>query len=192
MDETRWRRVEGLYHAALEFAPAQREAFLATACADDLELRREIESLLSHNDSRQKLFAKPAWADESGLTDATDSTDEPLEKVPDKIGAYWIRNRLGEGGMGTVYLAEQSEPFRREVALKVIRPGMGSKSVVTRFKSERRTLALMDHPYIAQVYDAGTSNQGVPYFAMELVDGVSSRSTANRSNWPFTNGLGFS
>ncbi|MHC4092833.1 MAG: serine/threonine protein kinase, partial [Planctomycetota bacterium] len=88
-----------------------------------------------------------------------------------RIGAYRILRKLGEGGMGEVYLAEQSEPIRRRVALKLIKPGMDSRQVVARFESERQALALMDHPCIAKVFDAGSTEQGRPYFAMEYVEG---------------------
>ncbi|HYC32252.1 MAG TPA: protein kinase, partial [Gemmatimonadales bacterium] len=91
--------------------------------------------------------------------------------APEQIGHYRIVRLLGQGGMGAVYAAEQTEPFRRTVALKVIRPGMGSDDVLARFEQERRALAVMDHPNIAKAHDAGTTEDGLPYFVMELVDG---------------------
>ena len=91
---------------------------------------------------------------------------------PDRIGPYRILDVLGEGGMGVVYRASQTEPVRRHVALKVIKPGMDSKQVLARFESERQALAVMDHPGIAKVYDGGVTELGRPYFAMELVKGV--------------------
>jgi eukaryotic-like serine/threonine-protein kinase len=88
------------------------------------------------------------------------------------IGPYKLMRQLGEGGMGVVYHAQQTHPLRRDVALKVIKPGMDSRQVIARFESERQALALMDHPHIARVFDAGATPEGRPYFAMELVDGI--------------------
>jgi len=93
--------------------------------------------------------------------------------VPPEVEGYEILQVLGEGGMGVVYLARQKQPVRRQVALKIVKPGMDSKQVITRFESERQALALLDHPNIAQVYDAGTTKDGHPYFSMEYVDGLS-------------------
>ena len=95
-----------------------------------------------------------------------------IEKPGDKIGRYQLRSVLGEGGMGIVYLAEQEKPIKRHVALKIIKPGMDSKRVMARFESERQALALLDHPNIAHVYDAGTTEAGRPYFVMERVKGL--------------------
>ena len=98
--------------------------------------------------------------------------DEQPESPPERIGPYRILEILGQGGMGTVYLAEQEEPIRRRVALKVIKLGMDSRSLVTRFEVERQALAMMEHPCIARVYDAGLTDRGQPYYAMEYVRGV--------------------
>jgi serine/threonine protein kinase len=92
--------------------------------------------------------------------------------LPDRIGPYKILDFLGEGGMGAVYLAEQEQPIRRKVALKVIKLGMDTKEVIGRFESERQALAMMNHPNIAQVHDAGTTERGAPYFVMEHVAGI--------------------
>jgi serine/threonine protein kinase len=97
---------------------------------------------------------------------------EPEESAEHQFGPYRVVRQLGEGGMGTVYLAEQQEPIRRLVALKVIKLGMGTREVIARFDSERQALALMDHPHIARVFDAGASDMGRPYFVMEYVDGI--------------------
>src|SRR6185295_13910522 len=94
------------------------------------------------------------------------------EKAGDTIGRYKLREKVGEGGWGAVYVAEQEEPVRRRVALKVIKPGMDSRQVIARFEAERQALAMMDHPNIAKVLDAGTTDTGRPYFVMELVRGI--------------------
>ena len=96
----------------------------------------------------------------------------PLEQPGTQIGPYKLLEQIGEGGMGVVYLASQREPIRRKVALKIIKPGMDTREVVARFEAERQALALMDHPNIAKVFDAGATDAGRPYFAMELVKGT--------------------
>ena len=155
MTPERYRRLGELFDAALDRPAAERAAFLDQACGGDREMRSAVEGLLKNYVESDSFLAAPQ-----------------AEAFPLRIGPYTIRKPLGEGGMGTVYMAEQLEPIRREVALKVIKPGMGSKSVIARFESERRALAMLDHPYIAQVFDAGTTSQGLPYFAMELVEGT--------------------
>ena len=105
-------------------------------------------------------------------SDHTIKGERPLESVGTTIGRYKLLQQIGEGGFGVVYLAEQTEPVKRKIALKVIKPGMDSKEVIARFEAERQALALMDHPNIAKVHDAGTTENGRPYFVMELVKGV--------------------
>ena len=114
---------------------------------------------------------------------STVTIDEPrLPEGPGSvIGPYRLLQRIGEGGMGVVYLAEQTIPIRRKVALKIIKPGMDSRQVIARFEAERQALALMDHPNIAKVYDAGTTDSGLPFFVMELVKGVSITRLLRRS-----------
>ncbi len=107
-----------------------------------------------------------------GQAPSTKTVEPHQASLPAEIGPYKILERIGEGGMGIVYLAEQSKPIRRRVALKVIKPGMDSKMVIARFEAERQALALMDHPGVAKVFDAGATDQGRPYFAMEHVAGV--------------------
>ena len=108
----------------------------------------------------------------SGSSAFTASLESALEQVGESVGPYRLVRVLGEGGMGIVYLAEQEHPIQRQVALKVIKPGMDSKRIVARFQAERQALALLDHPNIAHVYDAGTTDTGRPYFAMEYVEGL--------------------
>ena len=163
------RREESIFEAALALPPEKRPAYLSQACGDGTELRRRIELLLQSND-RAGEFLEPA------LTPGTDRTmvisAPPSEKPGDVIGHYKIREKLGEGGCGMVYVAEQTEPVRRRVALKVIKLGMDTRSVIARFEAERQALAMMDHPNIARVLDAGATETGRPYFVMELVRGI--------------------
>jgi len=147
--------------------PAERDALLISECAGDDGLRAEVESLLTHHDRANPLDAGEAGSFAGRVSDHL-LGDEPM---PERIGKYTIESRLGEGGMGTVYQASQQNPSR-SVALKVIKAGMDSKAVIARFEGERQALAMMDHPGIARVYDAGTTERGRPWFAMELVTGV--------------------
>jgi serine/threonine protein kinase len=175
------RSPKDLFLAALEKAtPAERAAFLDGACAGDAALRRRVEALLQAYDEPDSFpvpshAAEPAdtggippgrWLDQAALAPA------PLEGPGTHIGPYKLLQKLGEGGMGTVYLAEQEQPVKRRVALKIIKAGLDSAHVLARFEAERQALALMDHPHIAKVLDAGTTAGGHPYFVMELVKGL--------------------
>jgi serine/threonine protein kinase len=163
-----------LFIAALEKDdPAERAAFLDQACAGDRPLRQRIERLLkAHEPGDSFLEHRPPAL---GVT-----VDEPpvAERAGTVIGPYMLKELIGEGGMGLVYVAEQQEPVRRKVALKIIKPGMDSEQVIARFEAERQALAMMDHQNIAKVFDAGTTGEpggvspGRPYFVMELVHGV--------------------
>ena len=139
-------------------SPTERAEFLERSCGDDRQLRAAVEALLlSHQRSH-------------GVLDATSA---PLgEHKETIIGPYKLLQQIGEGGMGTVFMAEQTQPVQRKVALKVIKPGMDSRQVIARFEAERQALAIMDHVNIARVLDAGTTPDGLPYFVMELVHGV--------------------
>jgi serine/threonine protein kinase/tetratricopeptide (TPR) repeat protein len=145
---------------------AERAAFLERACAGDLVLRRRIERLLQRHEQADHFLDSPAL----GLLAAT---EEPVREGPGTIiGAYLLLEPLGEGGFGVVFLAEQQQPVRRQVALKVLKPGMDTRQVVARFEAERQALALMDHPNIARVLDGGETASGRPFFVMELVRGA--------------------
>ena len=158
-----WKKIKEIVGAALEREPSERAPFLEQACAHDASLRAEVDSLLSE------------YAKSSGLSEHPLS-GELLDPAPLEfkfIGLYRLIRKLGEGGMGQVWLAEQTAPVRRQVALKLIRAGADDKAVLQRFQSERQSLAIMDHPSIAKVLDAGATPDGQPYFVMEYVQGVS-------------------
>jgi eukaryotic-like serine/threonine-protein kinase len=148
---------------------AERSAFLEEACAGDLERRRRIEALLAaHAEAGEFLKGEPGPPEEAGPIPKT-----PIAEGPGSdIGRYHLLQKIGEGGFGVVYMAEQREPVKRRVALKIIKLGMDTKQVVGRFEAERQALAMMDHPNIAKVFDAGATETGRPYFVMELVRGV--------------------
>ena len=165
-----------LFHAALGLPPAERAAYLAHACLGDAALRIRVEALLAVQSSAEALFDPAGPESDAETTRAlvrsgTESMT-PTEKPGDLVGPYKLREQIGEGGCGTVYVAEQEKPIRRQVALKVIKLGMDTKSVIARFEAERQALAMMDHPNIAKVLDAGATNAGRPFFVMELVHGI--------------------
>jgi serine/threonine protein kinase len=171
-------REVALFSAALELPASQRGAYLDEACADDPALRQRLEELLRvHQDAITFLEHKTPGAPEAPPGAAVPQAtmrlfDSPSEKAGDRIGRYKLLQQIGEGGCGLVYMAEQEEPVRRRVALKVIKLGMDTKQVIARFEAERQALALMDHPNIAKVLDAGATDTGRPYFVMELVRGI--------------------
>ena len=170
---------QSLFEAALEFAsPAEREAFLDQSCAGDLELRNQVAKLLAAHGRSDRLFSQGVSSFVAGMLDSltttalAESESAGNQRTGSRIGRYKVLQPLGEGGCGTVYLAEQEEPVRRRVALKIIKLGMDTRSVIARFEAERQALALMDHPNIAKVLDAGATESGRPYFVMEWVRGV--------------------
>ncbi len=166
-------REEEIFEAALQFAtPEQRAAFVQGACGNNETLRQRVEALLkAHEDAGGFLDPPPAVTPAKTLV-VTTAMLAVTEKPGDRIGRYKVLQQIGEGGCGVVYMAEQEEPVRRRVALKVIKLGMDTKSVIARFEAERQALALMDHPNIAKVLDAGATETGRPYFVMELVRGI--------------------
>src|SRR5262249_4478970 len=158
---------KAVFVAALELPDAnQREAYLQEACSGHPQLLRRVRELLSaHGTSRGPLDHRP---EALGVT-----VDEvPTECAGTRIGPYKLMEEIGAGGFGLVFVAEQQQPVRRKVALKVIKPGMDTREVIGRFEAERQALALMDHPNIACVFDGGATPSGRPYFVMELVKGV--------------------
>src|SRR5262245_8149296 len=158
-----------IFCVALErLAADERAAYLDAACGKDAELRARIEELLRAHEAASGFLPEQPVTGNPRPTSA-----EPLPQRPGVVvGPYKLLQQIGEGGMGTVFMAEQTQPVQRRVALKIIKPGMDSRQVIARFEAERQALALMDHPHIARVFDAGTTDGGRPYFVMELVKGV--------------------
>src|SRR6266849_6422215 len=153
---------------ALQLSAGERSAYLERACGADEQLRRRVERLLKAHDQAGDFLERPA----PGVAPEAGAEASVGEKPGDRIGRYKLLQQIGEGGWGVVYMAEQEEPVRRRVALKIIKTGMDTKSVMARFEAERQALALMDHPSIAKVFDAGATESGRPYFVMELVRGL--------------------
>jgi eukaryotic-like serine/threonine-protein kinase len=165
----RWEQVKDLLHQALQIVPAQRGRFLEEACSSDPALRAEVESLLLAEEHVRSSFlqAAPHTAELDRISGAG-----RLHAGQSFAQRFQLIRELGQGGMGQVWLAEQTSPVKRQVALKLIKAGMYDPAVVQRFQSERQSLAIMDHPAIAKVFDAGTTPQGQPYFVMEYVPGL--------------------
>ena len=180
MDEpstpSRARREREVFEAVLDAPAEERDRILELACGDDAALRRRVVRLLEAHDLAAGLptqgMAGPAGPDH-----------------PERIGPYRILQPVGEGGMGTVYVAEQTEPVRRHVAVKLIKAGLDTREVIARFEAERRHLALMNHASIARILDAGTTEQGRPYFVMEYVPGRSIVDYCRRENTPLAQRL---
>ena len=171
-------REERIFAEAVALPAGERPRFLDTACQGDADLRRRLEALLAAHDSAGGFMAAPAAA---GPPEVPSAAGE----VPGgRIGRYKLLQRIGVGGCGTVWMAEQEEPVRRRVALKIIKLGMDTKAVLARFDAERQALALMDHPNIAQILDAGATDSGRPFFVMELVRGLSITKYCDENNLP--------
>src|SRR5437879_10711437 len=155
-------REKEIFEQALDITPTEeRLRFLTSACGKDAALLARVQALLRADESGESFLPEQPKAAVVAIT----------EKPGDRIGRYKLLQQIGEGGCGVVYMAEQTEPVRRRVALKVIKLGMDTKQVIARFEAERQALALMDHPNIAKVFDAGATETGRPFFVMELVRG---------------------
>jgi len=163
-------RVEVLFNEARAIAsPEERAAFLNRGCAGDDALRARVEELLAAHDLTGDVLDRPPQAAGIGTAEYV----EPRERIGSVVaGKYKLLQQIGRGGMGVVYMARQTEPIRREVAVKIIQPGMDSQQVLARFEAERQALAMLDHPNVARVFDAGTTEHGQPFFVMELIKGV--------------------
>ena len=161
-------QLETIFGRAIVIATAEeRKAFLERACGNDTALLQDVDRLVADHFRAGEFLDQPLVQVNTHDIGASESN-----YIGERIGPYVIREQLGEGGMGIVYVAEQVEPVRRKVALKLIRPGMSSKDVIARFEAERQALAMMDHPHVAKVLDGGVTEAGQPYFVMELIQGV--------------------
>jgi len=169
-----------VFNAVLQLPTGERAAYLSERCRDDPELRRRVATLLQAHDRAGAFLQEPPArsAPDSVVPAPSESNGERSDREPpgetcgDRVGHYKLLQQIGEGGCGVVYMAEQEEPVRRRVALKVIKLGMDTRQVIARFEAERQALAMMDHPDIAKVFDAGATESGRPYFVMELVRGL--------------------
>ena len=163
-----WPKVKELVAEALEREPSARSAFLDEACSQNQSLRAEVESLLhSHQKAGTVFLKKPAFD-----LSAPQPDRENGSRVGRRVGVYHLIEQIGHGGMGEVYRAERADgQYDKQVAVKLIRPGLDSAAIVERFRNERQILAGLDHPNLAKLLDGGTSEAGMPYFVMELIEG---------------------
>ena len=174
--------------------PSERAALLDEACQEDAELRGRVEQLLAEHERQESfiLDTPPIGCNGFPSGDGVGSTvDSPITERPGTvIGPYKLLQQIGEGGMGVVFMAEQTQPIQRTVALKIIKPGMDTRQVIARFEAERQAVAMMDHPNIAKVLDAGTTDSGRPYFVMELVKGVPITKYCDEKHLPLRDAAG--
>jgi eukaryotic-like serine/threonine-protein kinase len=169
-----------IFNETLKRVPAERTDYLDQTCGSDGELRQRLESLLAAHDKAGEFLDEPVT-----LLRGRAAPKRPAGGGPgDQIGPYKLLQEIGEGGCGIVFMAEQAEPIRRRVALKLVKPGMDTKTVIARFEAERQALALMDHPNIAKVFDAGATASGHPYFVMELIRGIKITDYCDQNSLP--------
>src|SRR3954471_14029052 len=167
-DGARWARVKELFEAAVELGPRERASLLDVECDGDDALRREVESLLAADRETGDFIEQPVLEMPRDLF--PEPEDEPL--AGRQIGAYKIIREIGRGGLGAVYLASRADDeYRKEVAIKLVRRGLDTEDILRRFRNERQILAQLDHPNIARLHDGGTTDDGLPYFVMEYVNG---------------------
>ena len=170
MNPERWKQVREIFDKAISLPEAGRSALLHTACDGDAELRQEVESLLrSHQEAGSIFLEKPA----ANLNVAIAEAVEHGSRAGRRIGVYRLIEQIGEGGMGEIYRAERADGlYDKQVAIKFVRVGFDTKSILERFRQERQVLASLDHPNIARLLDGGTTEEGIPYLVMELIEGI--------------------
>jgi eukaryotic-like serine/threonine-protein kinase len=170
MNPERWRQVRDVLDQAIAVPDAERPALLDHACGSDSELRDEVESLLhSHQQAGSVFLRKPAVDLNIPMSESGDIGS----RIGRRVGVYRLLEQIGEGGMGEVYRAERADgQYDKQVAIKFVRVGLDTASVLKRFRQERQVLASLDHPNIARLLDGGTTNEGIPYLVMELIEGI--------------------
>ena len=177
-------RLIEIFHQAQTRTPGpERDEFLTVACGGEAELLAHVRRLLRAHESAAEENFLSARAEVSPELQAELTRFKP-EQVGDRIGPYKLREQIGEGGFGAVWVAEQEFPIRRTVALKIIKLGMDTTDVVARFEQERQALAMMDHPHIARVFEAGATELGRPFFVMELVRGIKITEYCDQASLP--------
>jgi serine/threonine protein kinase/Tol biopolymer transport system component/tetratricopeptide (TPR) repeat protein len=182
----RWKQIEGVFDAAIDLAPGERDAYLAGECGTDAELRRQVEQLIRSHEQAGSFIEEPAVAgvigdaakaSAAGAFDAATfdggAYEEAAPLIGRRVGSYRIVRELGRGGMGAVYLAVRADDeFQKRVAIKLVKRGMDTDFILQRFRQERQILASLDHTYIARLMDGGTTDDGLPYFVMEYIEGL--------------------
>ena len=177
MANDRWQKIEELFEVAVELSADERGAYLERECGGDAGLRREIEQLISADQSADEFIEEPILGSNTLANFLDEKVGDIESSVPPhflgrRIGAYRLIRELGRGGMGAVFLAQRDDAeFKKAVAIKLIKRGMDTDFVLNRFRNERQILATLDHPFIARLLDGGTTDDGLPYFVMEYVEG---------------------
>lgn len=180
MSPQRWEKIEEIFQAALDLSVAERERFVSESCAGDAELKKEVEKLIKQYEDADSFIESPVWTDSAMLNsiakkDFAGAIEDNLDGDPlvgRRLGAFRLTKELGRGGMGAVYLAERADgEFRQSVAVKLIKRGMDTDFIIRRFRHERQILASLDHPHIARLLDGGTTDDGLPFFVMEYIEG---------------------
>jgi serine/threonine protein kinase len=171
MTPERWRQVEEIFQAALDLSPEDRNRYVSDVCAADTELRRDVESLLSQYDSAGELLEEPVYGNtEMNMLESFVEDKDPM--IGRRLGAYRVEREIGRGGMGAVYEASRADNlFNKRAAIKLVKRGMDTDFILRRFRKERQILAALDHPHIAGLLDGGTTEDGLPYFVMEFIEG---------------------
>jgi serine/threonine protein kinase/tetratricopeptide (TPR) repeat protein len=183
MSPERWQKIDSIFQTAIDLEFAEREVYLQKQCQDDLQMKSEIEKLLTDSDNAQNFIESPVWTDSRFLNSSakkiiSDSLEEESGEfeheslIGKRIGVYRLTREIGRGGMGAVFLAERADgEFSQIVAVKLIKRGMDTDFIVRRFRHERQILANIEHPFIARLLDGGTTGEGMPYFVMEFIEG---------------------
>jgi eukaryotic-like serine/threonine-protein kinase len=171
MTPERWRKVEEIFQAALDLSPEDRNRYVLDVCKEDTELKRDVESLLSQYDSAGELLEEPVYGNtEMSVLESFVEEKDPM--LGRRLGSYRIEREIGRGGMGAVYEASRADnEFNKRAAIKLVKRGMDTDFVLRRFRKERQILAALDHPHIAGLLDGGTTEDGLPYFVMEYIEG---------------------
>ena len=171
MTPERWRQVEEIFQAALDLSPEDRDRYVLDVCANDTELRRDVESLLSQYDSAGELLEQPVYGNtEMSVLESFVEDKDPM--LGRRLGSYRIEREIGRGGMGAVYEASRADnEFNKRAAIKLVKRGMDTDFILRRFRKERQILAALDHPHIAGLLDGGTTEDNLPYFVMEFIEG---------------------
>ncbi len=189
MTPDRWRQVEEIFQAALDLSPEDRKRYVSDVCKADTELRRDVESLLSQYDSAGELLDEPVYGNtEMSMLESFVEEKDPM--IGRRLGSYRIEKEIGRGGMGAVYEASRADnEFNKRAAIKLVKRGMDTDFILRRFRKERQILAALDHPHIAGLLDGGTTEDGLPYFVMEFIEGQPLYSYCDSNNLNVTERL---
>ena len=174
MPRNDWKKIEEIFEEAVELSESERDGFLDVSCKDNEDLRREVEALLRADEEAADFIESPVFGESNLVRFLPETIEDSVapNSIGRRIGVYRLIRELGRGGMGAVFLANRADDeFRRQAAVKIIKRGMDSDFILRRFRNERQILASLDHPYIARLLDGGTTDDGLPYFVMEYIEG---------------------